>query len=180
MARAAYGDKLNKEIFPGIQGGPLMHVIAAKALAFKEALSSEFKEYQAHTVNNAKVLAQHLMENGIELVSGGTDNHMMLVDLTPMGITGKAAENALGQAGITVNKNAVPFDKLGPAVTSGFRIGTPALTTRGMRAEEMIKIAGLIVEVLRNIEHAHVIERVKGKTRELCEAFPIDSSNAAA
>jgi glycine hydroxymethyltransferase len=174
LAKAGHGARLNKEIFPGIQGGPLMHVIAAKALAFKEALSESFKTYQVHIVKNAKTLARQLMDDGIQLVSGGTDNHMMLVDLTSLDVTGKAAEDALGRAGITVNKNAVPFDRLGPAVTSGIRIGTPALTTRGMKENEMVVIARLIVEVLRNIDNQHVIEKVGKKTREICEAFPID------
>ena len=178
LSKAAYGSRLNKEIFPGIQGGPLMHVIAAKALAFKEALSSAFKAYQMHTVKNAKALAQQLMALGIELVSGGTDNHMMLADLSNLGITGKAAEEALGRAGITVNKNAVPFDALGPAVTSGIRLGTPALTTRGMKAQEMVTIARLIVDVLRNIDNRHVIETVRKQTWELCEAFPMNIDDA--
>jgi glycine hydroxymethyltransferase len=180
LSKAGYGARLNKEIFPGIQGGPLMHVIAAKALAFKEALSESFKIYQMGTVKNAKTLAQQLMDDGIQLVSGGTDNHMMLVDLTNLDITGKAAEDALGRAGITVNKNAVPFDKLGPAVTSGIRIGTPALTTRGMKEQEMAVVASLIVDVLRNIDDQHIIEKVKKKTRELCESFPIYQDDAPA
>ena len=157
-----------------------MHVIAAKALALKEALSESFRTYQMNIVKNAKTLAQQLMDNGIQLVSGGTDNHMMLVDLTNLGVTGKAAEDALGRAGITVNKNAVPFDKLGPAVTSGVRIGTPAITTRGMKEQEMVVIAGLIVEVLRHIDDQYVIENVRKKTRELCEAFPINDENRPA
>jgi glycine hydroxymethyltransferase len=180
LSKASYGVRLNKEIFPGIQGGPLMHVIAAKALAFKEALSESFKTYQMDIVKNAGTLAQQLMDGGIHLVSGGTDNHMMLVDLTNLNVTGKAAEDALGRAGITVNKNAVPFDKLGPAVTSGIRIGTPALTTRGMKEQEMVVIARLIVEVLRNIDDRYIIEKVKKKTRELCEAFPINFDDMSA
>jgi glycine hydroxymethyltransferase len=180
LSKAGYGARLNKAIFPGIQGGPLMHVIAAKALAFKEALAESFKMYQVDTVKNAKTLAQQLMDDGVQLVSGGTDNHMMLVDLTNLDITGKAAEDALGRAGITVNKNAVPFDKLGPAVTSGIRIGTPALTTRGMKEQEMAVVASLIVDVLRNIDDQHMIEKVKKKTRELCESFPIYQDDAPA
>jgi glycine hydroxymethyltransferase len=180
LSKAGYGARLNKAIFPGIQGGPLMHVIAAKALAFKEALAESFKMYQVDTVKNAKTLAQQLMDDGVQLVSGGTDNHMMLVDLTNLDITGKAAEDALGRAGITVNKNAVPFDKLGPAVTSGIRIGTPALTTRGMKEQEMAVVASLIVDVLRNIDDQHIIEKVKKKTRELCESFPIYQNDAPA
>jgi glycine hydroxymethyltransferase len=177
LSRAGYGDKLDKAIFPGIQGGPLMHVIAAKALAFKEAMSTAFKSYQIQVVKNAKTLAQHLSDQGIALVSGGTDNHMMLADLSNLGITGKAAENALGRAGITVNKNAVPFDALGPAVTSGIRIGTPALTTRGMKEPEMSIVGELIVSVLKNIDSTAVIEKVKQQTRALCEAFPIEGNS---
>jgi glycine hydroxymethyltransferase len=180
LSKASYGARLNKEIFPGIQGGPLMHVIAAKALAFEEALSESFKIYQMNIVKNAKTLAQQLMDDGVQLVSGGTDNHMMLADLTNMGVTGKAAEDALGRAGITVNKNAVPFDKLGPAITSGIRIGTPALTTRGMKEQEMVVIARLIVDVLKNIDNQHIIEKVKKKTRELCESFPIYHDDTSA
>ena len=141
LAQADHGDRLNKQIFPGIQGGPLMHVIAAKAVAFKEALSPEFAAYQMNVVKNANALARGLMETGLQLVSGGTDNHMMLVDLRQHGITGKEAEDVLGRAGITVNKNAIPFDPLSPLVTSGFRIGTPAVTSRGMRKPEMTVIA---------------------------------------
>ena len=180
LSKANYGARLNKEIFPGIQGGPLMHVIAAKALAFREALSESFKIYQMNIVKNAKALAKQLMDDGVQLVSGGTDNHMMLADLTNLDVTGKAAEDALGRAGITVNKNAVPFDKLGPAITSGIRIGTPALTTRGMKEQEMAVIARLIVDVLRNIDDQHIIEKVKKKTRELCESFPIYHDDTSA
>jgi glycine hydroxymethyltransferase len=179
LSKAGYGAGLNREIFPGIQGGPLMHVIAAKALAFKEAMSESFKAYQVDIVKNAVTLARQLMDDGIELVSGGTDNHMMLVDLTNLGLTGKAAEDALGRAGITVNKNAVPFDKRGPAVTSGIRIGTPAITTRGMKEQEMTVIARLIVDVLRNIDNQRVIEKVKKKSRKLCESFPIYQDDAS-
>jgi glycine hydroxymethyltransferase len=173
LSKAGYGARLNKEIFPGIQGGPLMHVIAAKALAFREALSESFNSYQMNIVKNAKALARQLMDDDVQLVSGGTDNHMMLADLSNLNVTGKAAEDALGRAGITVNKNAVPFDKLGPAITSGIRIGTPALTTRGMKEPEMAVIAHLIADVLKNIENQQIIEKVKKKTRELCESFPI-------
>ena len=175
LARSAFGTQLNKQLFPGIQGGPLMHVIAAKAMAFKEALSGTFADYQADVVKNAKALAGHLMENGVALVSGGTDNHMMLVDLSPLGVTGKDAEIALEKAGITVNKNAIPFDALGPAVTSGIRVGTPALTTRGMKSGEMAVVARLIGEVLKNMGDEAVVDRVRRKVRDLCEAFPIYS-----
>jgi glycine hydroxymethyltransferase len=173
LAKSEFGARLNKELFPGIQGGPLMHVIAAKALAFKEALSGTFADYQADVVRNAKALAEHLIENNVALVSGGTDNHMMLADLSDLGVTGKDAEAALERAGITVNKNAIPFDALGPAVTSGIRIGTPAVSTRGMKAAEMAVIARLIGEVLKNMGDETVVARVRQEIRELCEAFPI-------
>jgi glycine hydroxymethyltransferase len=164
---------LNKQIFPGIQGGPLMHVIAAKAVAFKEALSPEFREYQAQIVRNAKALADALLERGIDLVSGGTDNHLMLVDLTRLGITGKAAEAALGLAGITANKNTIPFETRSPFVTSGIRLGTPALTTRGMKESEMTMIAGFIADILKAPDAENLIETTRKKVYELCEAFPI-------
>jgi len=174
LSKSDYANKLNKEIFPGIQGGPLMHIIAAKATAFQEALSDDFKAYQIQTVNNAKTLAEHLMNGGMRLLSNGTDNHMLLADLSSLDVTGKAAEDALGLAGITVNKNAVPFDTLGPAVTSGIRIGTPAITTRGMQATEMALIADLILSVLKNIDDTATIQKVKERVQELCEQFPID------
>ena len=173
LARTDYSAKLNKEIFPGIQGGPLMHVIAAKAVAFKEALSESFKSYQKDTVKNAQVLAGHLMDNGIKLISDGTDNHLMIVDLRNLKITGKDAENALGCAGITVNKNSIPFDTLSPTLTSGIRIGTPAITTRGMKTPEMETIAKLIVQVLYNHTDDKIIATTKKKVLELCEAFPL-------
>jgi glycine hydroxymethyltransferase len=173
LARTDYSAKLNKEIFPGIQGGPLMHVIAAKAVAFKEALSESFKTYQKDTVKNARVLAGHLMDNGIKLVSDGTDNHLMIVDLRNLKITGKNAEDALGRAGITVNKNSIPFETLSPTLTSGIRIGTPAITTRGMKTPEMETIAKLIVQVLQNHTDDKIIATTKKKVFELCEAFPL-------
>jgi glycine hydroxymethyltransferase len=173
LSKADYGRRLNKEIFPGIQGGPLMHVIAAKAAAFQEALSEEFKTYQMQTVKNARVLSEHLMAGGVHLVSNGTDNHMLLADLRNLGITGKDAETALGLAGITVNKNSVPFDTLGPSITSGVRIGTPAITTRGMKETEMAMIAKMILDVFQNIDSQDVIQKVNEQARALCEAFPI-------
>jgi len=173
LAGKDYGDRLNKEIFPGIQGGPLMHVIAAKAVAFKEALSESFRLYQQHTVANAKVLAEQLTQAGLQLVSGGTDNHMMLVDLRNLGITGKAAETVLDRVGITVNKNTIPFDTQGPFVTSGIRIGTPVVTTRGMKSPEMQTIAGLIADVLMNSRDSAVIQRARKTVQGLCSAFPI-------
>lgn len=173
LARTDYSAKLNKQIFPGIQGGPLMHVIAAKALAFHEALSDSFVAYQKDVVKNAKVLADHLMDHGIQLVSGGTDNHMMIIDLRNLNITGKDAEDILGRAGITVNKNSIPFEKLSPSVTSGIRIGTPAITTRGMKTPEMQIISELIVDVLQNYNNKALIKDTKTKVHKLCEAFPL-------
>jgi len=174
LSKSDYGKRLNKEIFPGIQGGPLMHIIAAKATAFQEALSDEFKDYQIQTVKNAATLAEDLMNGGMTLISNGTDNHMLLADLSSLNVTGKAAEDALGQAGITVNKNAVPFDTLGPAITSGIRIGTPAITTRGMQATEMTLIADMILRVLKHIDDPATIQTVKHQVTELCEQFPIE------
>jgi glycine hydroxymethyltransferase len=176
LAKTDFSTKLNKEIFPGIQGGPLMHVIAAKAVAFKEALSESFKTYQKDTVKNAQALAGHLMDNGIKLISDGTDNHLMIVDLRNLNITGKDAEDALGCAGITVNKNSIPFETLSPTLTSGIRIGTPAITTRGMKVPEMETIAKLIVQVLHNHTDDKIIETTKKKVFELCEAFPLYDS----
>lgn len=173
LARSQFGEKLNKEIFPGIQGGPLMHVIAAKAVCFREALDESFREYQSMTVKNAKTLAENLMKAGVDLVSGGTDNHMMLADLRSLNINGKDAEKALGMAGITVNKNSIPFETLGPFVTSGIRMGTPSLTSRGMKEPEMEKIAALIADVLKNYKDETVIRRTRDKVGNLCDSFPI-------
>jgi len=173
LCKKEFAKEIDKAIFPGIQGGPLMHVIAAKAVAFKEAMSPDFKEYQRQILLNAKALAEELMRLGYRLVSGGTDNHLMLVDLRDKGITGKEAEKALEEAGITVNKNSIPFDPQPPTVTSGIRIGTPALTTRGMKEDEMRYIARLIHEVLSNIKDDKVKEKVKIEVEEICKQFPI-------
>ncbi len=173
LTNGDFGQKLNSMIFPGIQGGPLMHVIAAKAVVFKEALTEHFREYQRNTVKNAQTLAAHLTEEGVNLVSGGTDNHLMLADLTSLNITGKKAEEALHRAGITANKNTIPFEQRSPFITSGLRIGTPALTSRGMQASEMAAIAGFITSVLKNPDDENIIEDVRAKVREICEAFPI-------
>jgi glycine hydroxymethyltransferase len=173
LAREKYGKKLNSQIFPGIQGGPLMHTIAAKAVAFKEALSPSFRSYQEQIVKNARTLATVLQQDGYRLVSGGTDNHLMLVDLTVRGITGKDAELALDEAGITVNKNAIPFDTKGPQITSGIRIGTPAVTSRGMREEEMTAIGRLMTRVLGNLASEEVRREVRQEVRSLCERFPL-------
>jgi glycine hydroxymethyltransferase len=168
-----WGKKLNSNIFPGIQGGPLMHVIAAKAVAFKEVLQPEFKAYAQQVVKNAQALAGGLVERGYKLVSGGTDNHLMLVDFTGTEITGKVAERALEDAGITVNKNAVPFDTRSPFVTSGIRIGTPATTTRGLQEAEMVQVAEWIDRALKNIENPAELAKIKGEVKALCERFPL-------
>jgi glycine hydroxymethyltransferase len=173
LAQADYAERLNKQIFPGIQGGPLMHVIAAKAVAFKEALGPEFADYQANVVKNARSLAQKLMDQGVDLVSDGTDNHMMLLDLRNLNMTGKQAEEVLGRAAITVNKNAIPFDPQSPFVTSGIRIGTPALTTRGMRDPEMTIIAEMIVKALNHPDDNRLIGTIRDKISELCRTFPL-------
>jgi glycine hydroxymethyltransferase len=173
LTSGEFGQKLNSMVFPGIQGGPLMHVIAAKAVVFKEALTEPFREYQRNTVKNAQTLAAHLTEEGVNLVSGGTDNHLMLADLTSLNITGKKAEEVLHRAGITANKNTIPFEQRSPFITSGLRIGTPAVTSRGMQASEMAAIAGFITSVLKNPDDENIIEDVRAKVREICEAFPI-------
>jgi glycine hydroxymethyltransferase len=173
LAKEEFGKKLNSMIFPGIQGGPLMHVITAKAVAFKEALSESFTEYQKNVVNNASTMAKTLIENGVDLTSGGTDNHMMLADLTSLDITGKAAEELLGQVGITVNKNSIPFETRSPFVTSGIRIGTPAITSRGMTAVQAEIIGGLIAGLLKNPESSEKITEAKGTIAELCKDFPL-------
>ena len=165
--------KIDKAVFPGLQGGPLMHVIAAKAIALKEASTEEFKEYSKRIVENAKVLAEELTKHGLRIVSGGTDNHLMLVDLRPIGVTGKDAEHMLEEAGITVNKNAIPFDPQPPKITSGIRIGTPALTTRGMGVDEMKTIASLIVKVLKSGGDERIISEVRHEVEELTEQFPL-------
>ncbi|MCS3902301.1 glycine hydroxymethyltransferase [Methylohalomonas lacus] len=165
--------KINSMVFPGYQGGPLMHVIAAKAVAFKEAMEPDFKAYQEQVVKNAKVMAQAFIDKGVKIVSGGTDDHLFLVDLVDKGITGKALDAALGQANITVNKNAVPNDPQSPFVTSGIRIGTPAVTTRGFKEAECKQIADWICQIIDNIEDEATIKRVKGEVLELCGRFPV-------
>lgn len=177
MCREVYGKAIDKMIFPGIQGGPLVHVIAAKAVAMKEALSEGFKDYQQRVVRNAKRLAKELTQRGFMLVSGGTDNHLMLIDLTGMGITGKEAEEALDAAGVTVNKNSIPFDTKPPTITSGIRIGTPCVTTRGMDEAEMVEIADIITEVLKNINNSKKIEMIRERVRDLCRRFPLYEDN---
>jgi glycine hydroxymethyltransferase len=171
LAKRECADKLRSQVFPGIQGGPLMHVIAAKAVAFKEALQPRFARYQQRVIENAQVLAQQLLSAGLPLVSGGTDNHLVLADLTKWAITGKEAEAALGRAGITVNKNAVPFDRRGPNVTSGIRIGTPCVTSRGMGPDQMKQIAQVIVDVLKHPDQQTVLSRCRQQVAALCDAF---------
>lgn len=173
LCKAEYAKEVNKKIFPGIQGGPLMHVIAAKAVAFKEALQEDFVTYQKQVVTNAKVLAHLLKEGGLGIVSGGTDTHLILVDLRSKDITGKAAEAALDLAGITVNKNTVPFETQIPFVTSGIRIGTPALTTRGMKEKEMEFIADLILDTLEHLNDETYHAKTRAKVREFAEPFPV-------
>lgn len=179
LSRQKYAKLIDSQVFPGIQGGPLMHVIAAKAVAFKEAMSDEFKFYQQRIVANARVLAQTLQNAGFRLVSGGTDNHLMLVDLSAKGLTGAEAEGMLERAGITVNKNAIPFDTQPPRVTSGIRIGTPALTTRGLGEAEMREVGGYIVEVLDSKGDGAVVRRVRHNVKGLCERFPLYADYAA-
>ena len=165
--------KLNSMVFPGTQGGPLMHVIAAKAVAFKEALDPSFKEYQQQVVVNARTMADVMLQRGYKIVSGGTDNHLFLVDLIDKGITGKDADAALGRANITVNKNSVPNDPQSPFVTSGLRIGTPAMTTRGFKETEANELAGWICDVLDDINAEGTIERVKGQVLDICRRYPV-------
>lgn len=173
LCKKKFAKKIDAEVFPGIQGGPLMHVIAAKAVAFKEAQSAEFNKYQAQIIKNAVALAKELKRRGYRLVSGGTDNHLLLVDLSQRGITGKDAAIYLDRARITVNKNLIPFDKKGPAVTSGIRLGTPAVTTRGMKEPQMIQIASLIDEIISHPGDEKTIDLVRKKVRELVKRFPI-------
>jgi len=173
LCREAHAKTLNSQIFPGIQGGPLEHVIAAKAVAFQEALQPSFKDYQRRILENAQALALGLQAAGLRLVSGGTDNHLVLVDLRPKKLTGKVAEEALGRAGITVNKNMIPWDPEKPMTTSGLRLGTPALTTRGMGVREMALVAVLIGRALDAPDDASVIARVRGEVLDLCQHFPL-------
>ena len=170
---AEFGKQFNKAIFPGIQGGPLMHVIAAKAVAFKEALSDEFKEYQQQVIKNAKVLAEELTKKGFRIVSGGTDNHLMLVDLRSKNITGKEAQFLLDEIGITANRNTIPFEPLSPFVTSGLRLGTPALTTRGLKEEDIREVADIIAETIEHREDKNAIEKAKAQVAAICKRFPL-------
>jgi glycine hydroxymethyltransferase len=176
LCKKEYGKTLNSRVFPGIQGGPLMHVIAGKAVCFGEALRPEFKEYSKQVIENARALAEVLAAGGLALVSGGTDNHLVLVDVTPLGIGGKLAEEALDRCGITVNKNMIPFDDRKPVDPSGIRVGTPALTTRGMGADEMRTIGRLMLEALRGAGDEAVLARIGGQVRELCADYPVPAA----
>jgi len=176
LCREQYAKEVDKALFPGVQGGPLMHIIAAKAVCFKEAMEPSFLTYQKQTLANAQALARSLTSNGFRLVSGGTDNHLMLVDVFSKGVTGKVAEASLGKAGITVNKNAIPFDQNPPMVASGIRVGTPALTTRGMREAEMEQIGSFIARVLAAPDDDRVTSMVKMEVEQLCRQFPLYDS----
>jgi len=175
MCKAEYAKAIDKMIFPGIQGGPLVHVIAAKAVALKEALGKDFKEYQLRVIKNARRLAEELVKSGFKIISGGTDNHLMLVNLTSKGITGKEAEEALDKAGITVNKNVIPYEERPASISSGMRLGTPCVTTRGMGEEEMSEIADIITSVIENNKDADAISSLSGRVDALCEKFPLYS-----
>lgn len=180
MCKADYAKDVDRNVFPGIQGGPLMHVIAGKAVCFREALDPSFKKYAQGVIDNAKTLAETLMAGGIKLASGGTDNHLMLLDVTSVGISGKIAEEALGKAEITVNKNMIPYDQRKPLDPSGIRIGTPALTTRGMGVTEMKKVGGWILEILKSPTDEALAKRVRGDVAALCESFPVPAAKIPA
>jgi glycine hydroxymethyltransferase len=173
LCRERHAKDLDRALFPGVQGGPLMHIIAAKAVCFREAMAPAFVDYQRQIVANARRLAASMIEHGFRLVSGGTDNHLLLVDVFSKGLTGKVAEAALGKAGITVNKNAIPFDQNPPMVASGIRLGTPALTTRGMREAEMDQIGDLIARVLGAPDDDRAIGTVRTEVERLCRRFPL-------
>ena len=173
MCKADYAKTVDKTIFPGIQGGPLIHVIAAKAVAFKEAMTPEFNDYQLQIIKNAKELSEALMKSGLKVISGGTDTHLMLIDLKKMDITGKDAESALEKAGITLNKNSIPYDKQPAMITSGIRVGTPIVTSRKMKEPEMIEIADLIVKVLKDPDNESNLKNVRSKVKALCKKFPV-------
>jgi glycine hydroxymethyltransferase len=176
LSKEEYGKTINSRVFPGIQGGPLMHIIAGKAICFAEAMRPEFKKYARQIIDNAKALAEALLAGGLKLVSGGTDNHLLLVDVTPLGIGGKLAEQALDRCGITINKNMIPFDERKPVDPSGIRVGTPALTTRGMGTDEMRTIGKWILEALRAPEDDAVLNRIRAEIRTLCQQFPVPAA----
>jgi glycine hydroxymethyltransferase len=176
LAKEEYGKTINSRVFPGIQGGPLMHVIAGKAICFGEALRPEFKNYARQIIENAKSLSESLLAGGLKLVSGGTDNHLLLVDVTPLGIGGKLAEQTLDHCGITVNKNMIPYDERKPVDPSGIRVGTPALTTRGMGTEEMRTIGAWMIEALRSPDDEATLTRIRNDIRRLCQQFPVPAA----
>jgi glycine hydroxymethyltransferase len=180
MCKAEFAKAIDKMIFPGIQGGPLVHVIAAKAVALREALGGDFREYQLRVVRNAKRLAEELIRRGFKIISGGTDNHLMLVNLTGKGITGKEAEEALNKAGITVNKNVIPYEERPASITSGMRLGTPCVTTRGMGEEEMEEIADIIASVIENNKDSEAVASLSRRVEILCEKFPLYSEEQKA
>ncbi len=179
LAKEEHGKAINSRVFPGIQGGPLMHVVAAKAICFGEAMRPEFKKYGQQILDNAKALAEVLLGGGLKLVSGGTDNHLLLVDVTPLGIGGKLAEAALDRCGITINKNMIPYDERKPVDPSGIRVGTPALTTRGMGTAEMKTIGKWMLEALRAPNDEKTLERIRGEIRQLCTKFPVPAAALA-
>jgi glycine hydroxymethyltransferase len=180
LCREQYAKDLDRSVFPGIQGGPLMHVVAGKAICFGEALQPEFRAYGQAVIDNARALAEVLTAGGLKLVSGGTDNHLLLVDVTPLGIGGKVSERCLDECGITVNKNMIPYDQRKPMDPSGIRVGTPALTTRGMGQAEMKTIGGWILKALRNPEDRGVLEGIRGEIREMCANFPVPAATVEA
>ncbi len=176
LAKEEYAKTINSRVFPGIQGGPLMHIIAGKAICFAEAMRPEFKQYARRIIENATTLADVLLAGGLNLVSGGTDNHLLLVDVTPLGISGKLAEQALDRCGITINKNMIPYDERKPVDPSGIRIGTPALTTRGMGADEMRRIGFWMLAALRSPNDESLLKEIRGEIRELCQQFPVPAA----
>jgi glycine hydroxymethyltransferase len=180
LCKSADARDINRSVFPGLQGGPLMHVIAGKAVCFGEALEADFRDYARAIVENARTLAEVLAAGGLRLISGGTDNHLMLVDVTPLGLGGKRAEEALGQCGITVNKNLIPFDERKPMDPSGIRVGTPALTTRGMGPAEMRRIGQWMLTALRQADQPAELQRIQHEVRELCQQFPVPAAVASA
>jgi glycine hydroxymethyltransferase len=179
LSKAGFAAAIDKTVFPGMQGGPLMHIIAAKAICFQEAMQPEFRDYAKQVVANAKVLAETLAAEGFRIISGGTDTHLMLVDVFSKGMFGSEAEKALGEAGITVNKNAIPFDTNPPLKPSGIRIGTPALTTRGMKEAEMRQVGRWIAKALLQRADSSALSKIRGQVLELCEAFPLYAGRRA-
>ena len=176
MCKKKWAKKLNSAVFPGMQGGPLMHIVAGKAVCFAEALKPDFKQYAANVVANSKALAEGLLKSDLKLVSGGTDNHLVLVDVTPLGIGGSVAEETLDKCGITINKNMIPYDQRQPMDPSGIRIGTPALTTRGMGTEQMTQISAWIIESLQSADDAAKLESIRGAVKEMCESYPVPAA----